>query len=225
RNSKSRTRRFSRARTHSCFGFGFPTTLASLRTGSRKPSCMCACARTGSARLGLSRSATFTNSCRSCPIRRPPLTFARSWALSRATSPHCSPVSTATLALSGCAKSSRRWFLVRRRRRLPMDRERPHRRSLRLQAASPPAAAPLARVCGRRLSTLKQPERGQLAPHPFRHGGEAGLALADVQRGVFRRIVPPALKRPHRPGRNRDHGSVEPDPAAADPVLVHEPLE
>src|SRR6185312_12636677 len=36
---------------------------------------------------------------------------------------------------------------------------------------------------------------------------------------------PPALKRPHRPRRDRDHGPVEPDLAAADPVLVHERLE
>src|SRR5271157_3023637 len=72
---------------------------------------------------------------------------------------------------------------------------------------------------------LQQPEPGQLAAQRFRHVGEAGLGLVDVRRRRLGVEIAPALKRPHRPGRDRDHSAVEPQPAAADSVRIDKRLD
>ena len=50
------------------------------------------------------------------------------------------------------------------------------------------------------------------------------LSSMSGRRGL-RLEIAPALKRPHRPRRDRDHRAVKPQLAAADPVRVHERLD
>ena len=100
-------------------------------------------------------------------------------------------------------------------------------------APQEPAPVPDDEAFGRFLETstsshaknLKQPQPGQLAAQSLRHVGEAGLRLVDIGRGGFRLIVAPALERAHRPRRDRDNLSVEPQFATADAVSVDEWLD
>src|SRR5271166_6274909 len=75
------------------------------------------------------------------------------------------------------------------------------------------------------VTDLEEPEPGEFAPQRLGHIREAGLGLIDVGRSRLCLVIAPALERPHRPRRDRDNMPVEPEPAAADPVRVHERLD
>src|SRR5271166_2491459 len=77
----------------------------------------------------------------------------------------------------------------------------------------------------RSRTNLQEAQSGEFAPHRVGHLGEARLGLVDVGRRGLRLVIAPALEGAHRTRRDRDHRAVEPEPAAADPVRVHERLD
>jgi hypothetical protein len=67
---------------------------------------------------------------------------------------------------------------------------------------------------------LKQPEIAQFAAQRLRHRRDAGGGLAEIRRHGILGQITPALERPHRPRRHRDHLGLHHQPASSDPVAV-----
>src|SRR5688572_1149289 len=85
--------------------------------------------------------------------------------------------------------------------------------------------APACAVVARREPATwasEQTQIAQFAAQRLGHRRDAGGGLAEIRRRGIVPEITPALERPHRPRRDRDHFRLHHQPAAADAVLVAE---
>src|SRR5436190_5054433 len=100
-----------------------------------------------------------------------------------------------------------------------------HMLLVRLTRMARPLPLPMQGCC-RATPLLKQSEIAQFAAQGFGHGRHTLCrSLAEVGRGGIRLEVAPALERPHRPWRHREHLGLHHNAAATDTVLVAKLLE